>query len=81
MTNKKTTLQPLPDINQQRKLVDRLPVLISARIRLNDQQRATLRLHYMSLKRRSLQLLHQNCQVALCLAVVPMTHFRLLSTQ
>ena len=43
MTNKKTTLQPLPDINQQRKLVDRLPVLISARIRLNDEQRATLK--------------------------------------
>ena len=39
----KTQIQPLPDINKAKPLVDRLPILISARVRLDDSQRATLK--------------------------------------
>ena len=40
---KKTTLEALPDINQKPKFTEKLPILYSCRVRLDEEQRSKLK--------------------------------------
>ena len=40
----------LPDLNKPRKHIDKLPILISARIRLSDEQRETLKIAWRKMR-------------------------------
>ncbi len=40
----------LPDLNRPRKHIDKLPILISSRVRLSDQQRETLKQEWRKLR-------------------------------
>jgi len=48
---KKTQIQPLPDINAAKPFVEQHPILISCRVRLNEEQRDTLKKAVRSLER------------------------------
>ena len=45
-----TFVSGLPDLNSGRKHTDKLPILISSRIRLNDEQRSQLKLAWQQMR-------------------------------
>ena len=47
---KKTTIQPLPDINSKPKFTDKLPILYSCRVRLDEDQRNKLKAAWRSFR-------------------------------
>jgi len=48
---RKTQIDPLPDLNVKKAFVEQHPILISCRVRLNDEQRDTLKKAVRSLER------------------------------